>query len=47
MNTIKMLENDSAMRDDWREMAFEFYKSHQNSEEVFQRLFNTIFAEIT
>jgi hypothetical protein len=47
MNTIRMLENDSAMRDDWREMAFEFYKSHQNSEEVFQRLFNTIFSEIT
>ena len=28
------LKNDPAMRDDWREMAFEFWKQHSNGEDV-------------
>jgi hypothetical protein len=28
------LKNDPAMRDDWREMAFEFWKQHSDGETV-------------
>ena len=28
------LKNDPAMRDDWREMAFEFWKQHSDGEMV-------------
>jgi hypothetical protein len=28
------LKNDPAMRDDWREMAFEFWKQHSNGVDV-------------
>jgi len=28
------LKNDPSMRDDWREMAFEFWKQHSNGEDV-------------
>jgi hypothetical protein len=28
------LKNDPSMRDDWREMAFEFWKQHSNGIDV-------------
>ena len=31
------LKNDPAMRDDWREMAFEFWKQHSDGEMVVER----------
>lgn len=42
MNTVRKLCNDPIMRDDWREMAYDFYKLHQDSEFAFKRLFDTI-----
>jgi hypothetical protein len=42
LDTIKMLSNDNIMRDEWRNMAFEFYKSHQDSEFVFAEMMEKI-----
>ena len=33
-NVMTKLKNDPAMRDDWREMAFEFWKQHSNGVDV-------------
>lgn len=33
---VKMLEGDSVLRNEWREMAYEFYKDHQDSDNVFK-----------
>jgi hypothetical protein len=37
---IKKLENDAGMRDEWRNMAFEFYKEHQDAEYIFGDMWN-------
>ena len=39
---IKLLSNDIALRDEWREGAFEFYKNHQDSDLTFADLFKNI-----
>jgi len=39
---VKQLENDKVMRNEWREMAFEFYKNHQDSAYVFDDLMQKI-----
>ena len=39
---VTKLENDSVMRNEWREMAFEFYKGHQDSTHVFNDLMSKI-----
>lgn len=39
---VKKLTKDSGMRDEWREMAYEFYKSHQDAEPTFSEMFKLI-----
>jgi hypothetical protein len=39
---IDKLSKDDVMRDEWRNMAFEFYKEHQDSEYAFTQLMNDI-----
>lgn len=39
---VKLLANDPVMRNEWREAAFEFYKSHQDSDLTFSDLFKNI-----
>lgn len=34
---VKKLSEDNAMRDDWREMAFEYYKEHQDASYTFKK----------
>jgi hypothetical protein len=36
------LSSDSAMRDDYREMAFEFYKQHANSKDTVNDMLATV-----
>jgi len=43
---IKKLEADDGMRDEWRHMAYEFYKEHQDAENVFAEMFATAEAKI-
>lgn len=43
---VKKLTNDSGMRAEWREMAFEYYKQHQNSEDTFSEMHNQIMKAI-
>ncbi|MGA1046715.1 MAG: hypothetical protein ACO3UU_01800, partial [Minisyncoccia bacterium] len=38
LEVMKKLKNDSTMRDDWREMAFEFWKQHSNGEDVVKEI---------
>jgi hypothetical protein len=40
--TLDKLSKDNGMRNEWREMAFEFYKSHQDSQPVFDEMMNHI-----
>lgn len=35
---VKKLEADLVLRDEWREMAYEFYKDHQDSDNVFRTI---------
>lgn len=42
IDLIKKLEADDVMRNEWREMAFEFYKTHQDSDFVFKDIFKEI-----
>lgn len=39
---VKKLTADAALRDEWREGAFEFYKQHQDAEYTFADLMNSI-----
>jgi len=39
---VKKLTADAALRDEWREGAFEFYKQHQDAEYTFTDLMNSI-----
>lgn len=43
---IKQLESDSKQRDDYREMAYEFYRNHQDSKYTFKELFDNIEKEV-
>ncbi len=38
-NTIKQLSLDNVMRDEWRNMAYEFYREHQGTGDEFNELF--------
>jgi hypothetical protein len=42
LKLIQKLQSDSVMRNEWREMAFEFYKGHQDSMNVFDNLMEKI-----
>lgn len=42
ISLISLLENDDIMRDEWRHMAYEYYKKHQDS----QHIFNTVMEKI-
>lgn len=42
INTIKKLEKDKVLRNEWREMAFDFYKNHQHSDYVFSDILEEI-----
>jgi len=46
MDLITRINNDDSMREDWREKAFEFYKSHQDASVAFDRLFSDIRNEL-
>lgn len=46
MDLITTLTNDSVMRNEWREQAYEFYRDHQDAEYTFEELTNTIMKEI-
>lgn len=39
---MKELSKDSGMRNEWREMAFEYYKSHQSADKTFNKLITNI-----
>lgn len=39
---VKMLSSNAALRDQWREGAFEFYKQHQDAEFTFEDMMKTI-----
>lgn len=39
MELIKKLENDPVMRDEYRNMAYEFYKYHQDAEYIYSDMF--------
>lgn len=39
--TMDKLRDDPSMRDDWREMAFEFWKQHSNGEDVVNEIMDT------
>ena len=39
---INKLANDKVMRNEWREMAFEYYKDHQDSDNVFKEIMNEV-----
>ena len=39
---LDKLSKDSGMRNEWREKAFEFYKSHQDSQHTFSEMMNKI-----
>ena len=40
LEQIKMLEKDEGMREEWRNMAFEFYREHQDAEHIFVDMWN-------
>jgi hypothetical protein len=42
LEKMRKLANDPVMRDEYREMAYEFYKDHQDADDTFQDLMNTI-----
>jgi hypothetical protein len=42
---IEKLSNDEVMRDEWREMAYEFYRLHQDAEYTFKEIMNKIEGE--
>jgi len=42
LNTINKLSSDNVMRNEYREMAYEFYKLHQDSSNVFDDLIRKI-----
>jgi hypothetical protein len=39
LDLIKKLEKDDVMRDEYRNMAYEFYKYHQDSEYIYSDMF--------
>jgi hypothetical protein len=39
---MRKLSTDRVMRDEYREMAYEFYKDHQDASATFNDLMNTI-----
>jgi hypothetical protein len=39
---INKLASDNVMRNEWREMAFEYYKDHQDSNNVFKEIMNEV-----
>jgi hypothetical protein len=39
---MEKLQNDSVMRDEYREQAYEFYKLHQDAKYTFADLFKDI-----
>lgn len=41
------LKNDNGMRDEWREMAFEFWKEHADGDMVVREIIDTAMAEET
>jgi len=41
-NLMEQLAKDDQMRDDWREMAYEYYKSHQSADGTFSSLMSNI-----
>lgn len=43
---LDKLAKDNVMRDEYREMAYEFYKLHQDSSYTFKEIFNTIEKEV-
>jgi len=42
LDLVNKLSKDSVMRNEYREQAFEFYKSHQDSQYVFEEMMNQI-----
>lgn len=42
LEQMRKLANDPVMRNEYREMAYEFYKDHQDADATFQDLMNTI-----
>ena len=44
---MKKLKNDSSMRDDWREMAFEFWKQHSDAKDVVSEIIKLATDNIT
>jgi hypothetical protein len=42
IDTINLLEKDNVMRDEWRHMAYDFYKEHQDSQFVFDEIMEKI-----
>ena len=39
---VQKLSADNVMRDEYREMAYEYYKTHQDADATFNDLMNTI-----
>jgi hypothetical protein len=46
-DTMIKLKNDSVMRNEWREMAFEFWKQHSDGKEVIAEIINLAFNNET
>jgi len=44
--TIKKLESDPVMRNEWREKAFKFYKNHQDSDHIVKEMHSQITSRI-
>ena len=42
LELMRKLANDPVMRNEYREMAYEFYKDHQDADATFQDLMNTV-----
>jgi hypothetical protein len=41
-DVLDKLSKDKGMRNEWREMAYEFYKSHQDSQYTFAEMMDKI-----
>jgi hypothetical protein len=39
---IDKLSRDHGMRDEWREMAYEFYREHQDAQPTFEEMMKQI-----
>lgn len=46
LDTIKKLTTDVGMRAEWREMAYEYYKEHQDAEYTFREMHDHIIREL-